>query len=406
MSNEVIPNPQSTAMVDFSAMDVGVSYNDLEAGMGGQSVATLSLKGSRFSIRYKGADILQQNADNTPMQSLEVVLLKASPAISKFYYEKQYVEGQINVPDCFSLDGIRPDASSAKPQDQLCARCPQNQFGSRTTQQGKKAKACSDNRRVALVPAGDLTNAMYDGPLLLRLPLRSMQALVDYGRLLHRNLGDVNYNHVVTRLAFNTGSAFPLLTFTAVRMLADHEKALIVPFFQRQADGAPTAIERVLGDMSELTTAKPDTSGDSGASLDVAAFEAATAAAAAPQPVQQPAPQPQPQPVQQPVQPAAQPAQVMEFPGTPVQVQPPAAPPTPAPLTAADLSKLTQQPAAQAPAQAAAPAAAAPQPVQPAAPQAQPQAPQAQPGAPLVVTTPDGVRTAMDELFKNLPKPS
>jgi hypothetical protein len=80
-----------------------------------------------------------------------VVLVNASPNLAKSYYVKGFVDGDLNPPDCWSLDSLRPDASVVNKINPTCLDCPMNAFGSRVTPDGKAAKACSDARRMAVV---------------------------------------------------------------------------------------------------------------------------------------------------------------------------------------------------------------------------------------------------------------
>ncbi len=67
------------------------------------------------------------------------------------YWEKSFDEtGGGEIPDCFSTDGIKPDPSSEKKQSDLCAGCPQNQFG--TAEKGE-GKACQNRKRLHVFPS-------------------------------------------------------------------------------------------------------------------------------------------------------------------------------------------------------------------------------------------------------------
>lgn len=199
--------------------------DDLSSGVrGGYSV--VSIRGSRWHI--KTTDEEQTVTDpNTgdPVGSLRLVMLKASPNVSKNYYEGGYEEGANEAPTCWSIDGVVPDPAADK-QAESCAACPKNQFGSRITDAGKKVKACGDSRRLAVIPEGDFKNEVYGGAMLLRVPASSLSNLAQFGKKM-KNRG-FPYNTIVTRVSFDTDVSFPKLEFNAVRPLTDEEADEII----------------------------------------------------------------------------------------------------------------------------------------------------------------------------------
>ncbi len=171
----------------------------------------LSIKGKVFHIREGGeAELVTQPGTDEPATSIEVVLIKANPHISKVYYETGYEEGADAKPTCFSNDGIRPSPESEQVQCSTCASCPKNQWGSRIADNGAKLKACSDSRRVAVAPAGDLDRIM-----LLRVPAASLKPLMQYGQTLAKR--GIPYQAVVTKLSFDYTVAHPLIKLSPAR---------------------------------------------------------------------------------------------------------------------------------------------------------------------------------------------
>lgn len=181
--------------------------------------AVIGYKGRNWRIKYRGEDELLKDDRGVPMATLDVVIVGISQAISKQWYDKKYAEGDNEAPDCFSVNGIAPDRSSPKLQCATCAACPQNVWGSRVTDNGKKAKACADTRRIAVVPYGDEENETYGGPMLLRLPPTSLAGLARYGAELARFSAQPYM--VRTQLGFDYDVAYPLLTFKAAGWLDD-----------------------------------------------------------------------------------------------------------------------------------------------------------------------------------------
>ena len=227
----------STALMDLSAF---VDNEDLQTGSQ-QKLGVLSIRASKFRIKYDGREQLISSGGQ-PVTKLEIVMLRAGKGRNKTYYATKYVEGANDTPDCYSMTGDKPDAQAPNPQAESCQGCPMNEFGSRMTDAGKKAKACSDNKRIAFVPKGDLANARFGGPMLLRLPTMSLASLDNLWLELRDQRGGVPYNSVVVALTFDADASFPLLRMNVVRELTGEEKAEII---QHYTSGA---VDRVLQD--------------------------------------------------------------------------------------------------------------------------------------------------------------
>lgn len=197
----------------------GVFEQQADDLSGGVSVGfpVLSIKGKVFHIKQSGeAELVTSPGTDDPAPSLEVVLLKANPNISKVYYPNGYVDGADEKPTCYSNNGVQPESDSEELQSSSCAKCPHNQWGSRITDDGRKGKACSDSRRVAVAPAGDVGNAM-----LLRVPAASLKPLREYGIALNKR--GVPYQAVITKLSFDHTVAHPLLKFAPVAALKEEQ---------------------------------------------------------------------------------------------------------------------------------------------------------------------------------------
>src|SRR5690554_5004516 len=83
-------------------------FEALSAGLTG-GFAVVSIRSGRFRVKYQGTEQVITGPDGHPLSALEVFIVKASPAISKTFYERGYEEGSDTPPDCFSHDGIAPD---------------------------------------------------------------------------------------------------------------------------------------------------------------------------------------------------------------------------------------------------------------------------------------------------------
>lgn len=180
----------------------------------------LSYKGKVWHLVQGDTRTLIAGPDGDPKPSIEVVILKANPNISKIYYEAGYVEGSSEKPTCYSHDGKAPALDAVVRQAATCAVCPRNQWGSRITEQGAKGKECSDSRRLAVAPVNDL-----DNPMLLRVPAGTLKELVTYADMLNRRR--TPYQAVVTKVSFDHTVAHQKFLFTPLRFLEPEELAQV-----------------------------------------------------------------------------------------------------------------------------------------------------------------------------------
>jgi len=80
-----------------------------------------------------------QLAEDKPViQEIEAVIIHAKK--TNVYYAKPYNPNEIVPPDCYSLDGAKPDASIEKPQHATCKGCPKAEFGTNSMKSGKACR--------------------------------------------------------------------------------------------------------------------------------------------------------------------------------------------------------------------------------------------------------------------------
>jgi hypothetical protein len=174
----------------------------MSGGLGGDSTPHISIKGGRFRVMEEGTETV---LDTT---TLKVAIVGINPRLSKTYYEGAWQQGEeAKAPDCFSLDGIKPDAQAAKPQNDVCANCPKNAWGSKRTPDGKDIKACTDQKRLAIVPAEDPKAGIY----LLRVTPAALKSLNQYSKKLAQH--NLPPEVVITNISFDTDASFPKLQF-------------------------------------------------------------------------------------------------------------------------------------------------------------------------------------------------
>lgn len=262
----------------FSGVDAG---DDLSGGITG-GYGMVRYRGKVWAIHYRQQELQLMRPDGDgPKGSIEIVILKANPHLSKTWYENGWDETSTNPPDCASANGVVPDAGVPKKQSPTCLNCPRNQWN--TASNGGKGKACGDHRRLAIVPLTDIPNESFGGPLLLRCPAASLQDLAAFDSK-YKQQGHP-YFAIGVKIAFDPKESYPKFTFEAIRPLTDNEARMVVQM--RASD----AVARVISEAGAATPA-------SGTTPQVAGFLEAPAGAPvsevfAPQESAQPA-QPQP----------------------------------------------------------------------------------------------------------------
>lgn len=251
MSGQAVMIPAGFAQGQVSKVLAGVAPDE-QLGAGIRSgFGIIGYRGKVWSTKWQGDEkpLMRDDGDGAKA-SIEVVIVKAAPNISKIFYEAGYVDGSTAPPDCWSTNGVTPDGGSPKKQSATCAGCPKNAWGSKVTDAGKQAKACSDSKRLAVSPLNDLKNELMGGPMLLRVPAASLKDVKTFGDQLQAY--GYPYFAVATRISFDINEAFPKFVFTAMRPLSDEEAKVILEL----RDSPQTA--NILNASVEMAQHEPD----------------------------------------------------------------------------------------------------------------------------------------------------
>jgi len=203
MSNNLVPaNLQIPAHLQGRIGQPSVLAGAIVGGIGGAAFPRISIKGGRFRIVEDGVETVIGT-------EIEAVIVGANPRLSKTFYLKQWSpDAEPEAPDCQSLDGIAPDPQSPAIQNDLCATCPQNAWGSKINQiTGKDQKACADQKRLAIVAADDPEGPIY----LLQITPAALKGLNQYQKEL--SVRGIPPEFIKTRLTFDTDASFPLVQF-------------------------------------------------------------------------------------------------------------------------------------------------------------------------------------------------
>lgn len=221
MSNIVPSNIQIPAHLAKVVGQPSALSAALAGGLaGGADYPRISIKGSRFRIVDGGAEAVLEET------KLSVVIVGANPRLSKTYYAKQWTpDAEPSSPDCYSLDGIRPAADSTEPQNDTCAGCPMNAWGSKITPLGQQIKACADQKRLAVVAANDPTGPVY----LLQVTPAALKGLGSYQKEL--SMRGIPVEAVKTVVTFDTDASFPKLVFKFGGFLDEEEYAAVEELF-------------------------------------------------------------------------------------------------------------------------------------------------------------------------------
>ena len=130
------------------------------------SFAVVTYKGRNFRIKYRSEEHIIRDDRGRAATYIDTVIVGVSPNISRQYFPDAYTEGDSEGPDCYATDGKVPDANVPNRQNPVCATCKWSQWGSRVTDGGKRAKACQETRRLAVVPLANIENELMGGPML------------------------------------------------------------------------------------------------------------------------------------------------------------------------------------------------------------------------------------------------
>ena len=161
----------------------------------------------RISIRAGRYRLSEDGVETTVGVTLDTIIVGANPRVSKVFYAKAFDASAENVrPDCWSNDGLKPDASVEAPVHSGCADCPNNVLGSKILPSGAKSKMCADQRHLAVVAAAD-PSKVYS----LTVPVSGMKALREY----FKDLGNygIGPEEVITELGFDDAASYPKITF-------------------------------------------------------------------------------------------------------------------------------------------------------------------------------------------------
>lgn len=194
------------------------------AGLSSGAPPRLSFRGSRF--RFVAADGTETPVTENNGVAIDVIVVSANPNVSKFYYDKAYDPNADDMaPACFSDNGIGPSVRANKPQSLQCQGCPNNAWGSKVTPQGTQTKACSDVKKIAVVPVSNVNGPAY----MLGIPAASLKTWTAcVSALQSRN---IPVPALVIRIGFDATAEYPKLTFSPTAWISQEAAAAVQDLF-------------------------------------------------------------------------------------------------------------------------------------------------------------------------------
>jgi hypothetical protein len=213
------PNPQLPAYLGAFNSALGT-----DLALGGFSGNRIGLKGSRFRLIVNGQEEAILETFN-----LDVIIVGASPGVARIFFEGNYDPDSVTKahPVCYSSDGVTPGADVTNPQSLRCATCPQNEKGSKISDNGVKTKACNYFKRMMVTLVDDPEHRLFklDGKAMTifgeGVPAQNKFTLNEYAKKFSTR--GLDPAHFVTRLSFDPDSSVPKLYFSPLRVITEDE---------------------------------------------------------------------------------------------------------------------------------------------------------------------------------------
>lgn len=162
----------------------------------------VSIKGSKFKVEEN------RIGKEGKGEQFAAVVLRDIP-VNSYNKDPYDPAAPAQMPDCWSLGGVRPQPDCEDPQSDSCLTCKLNKFKSAKGKDGKpgKGKACANNRRLVLKVAG------FDMPVLLSIPPTSRKNLDAYLKYLSAGEQKIPMFAMLTVFSFDENSDYPVVEF-------------------------------------------------------------------------------------------------------------------------------------------------------------------------------------------------
>ena len=190
---------------------------------GGGNMRRIQLSNGRTFKRIVNGEQIGKAVSN----ELDVIVVDWLMEPSRKFYAAAYdKDAKATLPDCWSNDGVNPEAGAKDKQASSCATCPKNVKGSGSNGKGK---ACRYERRLAILIAGDPSGDVYQvavpGASLFADNDGSVYGFEGYKKFLLAN--NEGLDTVVTRIIYDAEADTAKVGFKAVRHLTELEAGLV-----------------------------------------------------------------------------------------------------------------------------------------------------------------------------------
>lgn len=196
---------------------------DRMAGSGSGGLRRIQLSNGRTFRRVINGEQIGKSASD----ELDVIIVDWLAEPSREFYATSYdKDAKATLPDCWSNDGVVPEAGAKNKQHSTCRGCPKDVKGSGS---GGKGKACRYKRRIAVLIAGDPSGDVYQiaipGASIFSDSDGSLYGFEGYRKFLA--ISNEALDTVVTRLVYDRESDTAKVFFKAARYLTELEASLV-----------------------------------------------------------------------------------------------------------------------------------------------------------------------------------
>jgi hypothetical protein len=224
-----IPQGQRTLLPVSKVFD-SAPLEDLGEGIR-TALAQLSINQNVFGVNHRG---VYEQLPTDKLRTVEVVIVKSAKSQSKAFWPGGFTGGNKG-PACWSSNSLTPDPQVPTPVSKTCSTCPNDVFI--TSPNGMKQKPCGDHKRLAIVPADDITNETYGGCMIFRVPAGSLGALDKYGSELKKyGIPYYAYTTFIT-ITIDPQKKVTKLLFEPGRPLTDEEALLVKELREDEKSG-------------------------------------------------------------------------------------------------------------------------------------------------------------------------
>ena len=190
---------------------------------GGGTMRRIQLSNGRTFKRVINGEQIGKAVSDT----LDVIIVDWMAEPSRKFYAAAYdKDAKATLPDCWSNDGINPEAGAKNKQGVSCASCVKNVKGSGSNGKGK---ACRYERRLAVLVAGDPSGDLYQiaipGASLFSDNDGNVYGFEGYKKFLLASKEALDT--VVTRLVYDAEADTAKVGFKPIRHLTELEADLV-----------------------------------------------------------------------------------------------------------------------------------------------------------------------------------